>query len=476
MPIASRCRMLSLALVAFAVCTAPGVRAQSTGGGQGEAPAQSADAPQTPQQNPPGPVGGIEQYRLDGASLGRSNVVGRFSLSELYDTNSGYASTSGASQDDGITTLSAGLSLQWLKRGSTLSLDYTAGGLIYNTGTQANSVTQQLSVADTFTRGRWSLLLAENAAYLPNTQFGLGGLGFISNGPTLAGTGGPTAFNPNFQASSSIGSLNEYQFTSTTAVQGHYTINARSSLSASGSVGFLHYFGDNNMLDSRDVIVRVGYDRAVTARDTLNVSYIASILSYSSGLQGFYSQYIQLGYQRILTGRLHLYVSAGPVISHFSASDGQTTVPGGENAVNWSVASVLSYALRKGSVSVSYNRSVTGGSGLLQGALTDTLNGTFSHTFGRVWSTSFNGGYSRNSSLEQTAPMMEVTSVFDYWTAGFSLSRPIGRSGLLSFRYNAQRQTSNTSTCINGQTCGPIALTQTVGVTFNWSTRPHALD
>jgi hypothetical protein len=472
----TRLRILTLVVVlASAWTAAPSVHAQETGGGQADTPAQTPNTP----QNTPGPVGGIEQYQLEGRTLGHSNVTPRLVLSELYDSNGGYASTTNASQADGVATITGGVSLQWLKRQSTLALDYNAGGLIYNTGTQSNSVTQQLGVTDNLTLGRWNLVFAENFAYLPNTQFGLGGLGFLGGGTagTLTSTGGTGGFNPNYQASSTIGTLNTYQLTSTSAVQAQYLLGARSSISVSGSVGFLHYFSDsNNMLDSRDVIARVGYDRSLTPRDTINVSYIASILSYPSGVQGFYSQYIQLGYRRILTGRLHLFVSAGPVISHFTPTGGATTVPGGENAVNWSVSSALDYALRNGTVGATYSRSITGGSGFLVGAVTDQLTGSVSHLFGRVWNASVTGGFSRNSSLEQTAPMTSTSSVFHYWTAGLSVSRPIGRFSNLRFSYYAQKQTSNTTMCVGGVTCGPIALVQTAGITYTWSTRPYRLD
>jgi len=30
--------------------------------------------------------------------------------------------------------------------------------------------------------------------------------------------------------------------------------------------------------------------------------------------------------------------------------------------------------------------------------------------------------------------------------------------------------------CVNTLACGPIALIQVVGVTLNWSTRPHRLE
>jgi hypothetical protein len=466
-------RMLALSIVGLFL-VAPSLRAQE-GGSQGGG--QSADTPAGnggQAQSAPGPIGGVEQYQLGGTSLGHSFVIPRFSLQEVYDSNAGYASTTSGSQGDAVTTMSAGFSLQWQKRNSTLSLDYTAAGLIYGLQTQSNSVVQQLGVSEKFTLRRWNIFLGENFSYLPNSQFGLGGL-LGATTPGFPGTGGTTGFNPNFQTGSTIGSLNVYQLTSSTAVQAQYMLGAKSSISASGSVGFLHYFGDD-LLDSRNVIARVSYDRSLTARDSFNISYTASVLTYPSGVQGFYAQYIQAGYRRILTGRLHVSVSAGPVISHFSPQSGQTTVQGSQNVVDMSVTAGLEYALRNGGLNVTYNRGVTGGSGFIPGATTDQVSGSFTRRVSRVWTVTFTGGLSRNSSFEQTTPGVDTTLTFDYWSAGFAASRPIGRYSSVRFNYSAQRQTSNTTMCVNGVACGPIALTQTAGLSFNWTTRPYKLD
>jgi hypothetical protein len=475
-----RLRILAIAIVSL-FCAAPSLHAQEGSGGQGAGAGQSAAPAQgepSASQGAPGPVGGVEQYRLEGSGLGHSFLVPRLSLQEVYDSNAGYASTSGASEADAVTSLVGGLSLQWQKRNSTLALDYSAAGLIYDLQTQPNSVVQQFGLTQKYTLRRWNLLIGENFSYLPNSQFGLGGLG-LSGGPStsLPSFGGSTGFNPNFQSGSTIGSGNVYQLASTTAVQAQYTLGGRSSLSFAGSVGFLHFFGDE-MLDSRDIIARAGYDRMLTGRDTISFSYTASVLTYPSGIQGFYAQSVQLGYRRVVTGRLHLSVSGGPVVSHFSPQNGQTTVQGSQNSVNTAVGAALDYALRRGNLNVAYSRGVTGGSGLLVGAVTDQLSGSLTQRIGRVWTASFTGSFARNSSFQQTAQtgMPGTTSVFDYWNGGVSVSRPVGRYSSVRFSYNAQRQTSNATVCANGLACGPISLVQVIGMSFDWTTRPYKLD
>jgi len=440
------------------------------------APAQGGDQSPAPQVAP-GPVGGVEGYQVPGASLGHSYAVVRFGLQEVYDSNTAYATTTSGSQASSVTTLTGGLSLQWLKRDSTFSLDYTSEGLIYNPQFVSDGTVQQLGVTEKVAARRWNLLFGENFSYLPNSAFGLGGLGYLNGISGFPGTGGVTSFNPSQVPTQTIVAPSVSQFSSTSMFQAQYLINGRSSINGSVVVGFLHFFGDN-LLNTRDVNARFGYDLSLTPRDTLNFSYMATILDYpSGGIPGFTSHYAQVGYRRYLTGRLQFFVSAGPVISHFSPMMGQTTVSGGANYVSWSLQSTLDYVLRKGRISGSYTHGVAGGSGYFAGSTSDQFSGNYSQKLGRFWSFSFLGGYAHNGAIQQTLTTgVSPSAAFDYWFAGVNVSRSIGRNASLSFNYNVSEQTTNTTVCANMLACGPIALTQVAGMTLNWSSRPHKLD
>ena len=474
-----RTGLLAIAGTGALLLAAPGAWAQqdatpSAGQGGDQSSSTPADAGAL---SAPGPVGGVEAYRFPGSSLGRSFFVPRLTIQQVYDTNVGYSATPGASQADSITTITGGLSLQWLKRDSTLSLDYATGGLIYNTQQQPNGIIQQLGVTEKVTLQHWNLLFGENLSYTPNSSFGLGGLGYLGGGTGgLPGIGGVTGFNPFQLPTQTIVSPNVSQLSEASIFQAQYMINGTSSVNGSVVVGFLHFFG-SDLLNNRSITARFGYDKTLTPRDTLNLSYLATILDYPSGISGFTTHYIQVGYRRILTGRLQASLSAGPSITHFSTMTGQTTVPGGSTVVSWSVFSSLNYLLRNGSLSAAYTHGTAGGSGYLVGSVADQFSGTFSHHISRVWSMSLTGGYARNSGFQQTTPAGGTPSAsFDYWFAGGAVSRPIGHYSSVSFSYNASRQTANATTCVNSAACGPIALVQVVGVTFNWSTRPYAIE
>ena len=471
--------ILTLATACALAIVAPGLRAQQdassgTGGGQsGDTTGASNGAP----QNVPGPVGGVEQYNLGEGPSGRSFVIPRLSLQELYDSNTGYAATTGASQGDAVTSIYGGLTLQVANRRSLFSMAYSSGGLLYNTQTQSNGVVQQLNATEKITLRRWTLLMGENFSYLPNSEFGLGGQGFLGDTTGLPGIGVGTGFNPYVVPTQTIVAPNVSQLSSATVFQAQYFVNPTSSINGSATVGFLHFFGEN-LLNSRNVTARFGYDKSLTVKDTISFSYMASILDYPSGISGFTSQYVQVGYRRLIKQRLVLSLSTGPVISHFSPQMGQTTVAGEANLVDWSTFATLAYQVRRGSLNAQYTHGVAGGSGFFPGTTADQLTVGLSRLITRVWSVGFTGGYARNSSLEQTSSTgtMNTTSTFNSWYGGSTVSRPLGHYSSLQFYYNVSRQTGNTTVCVNGISCGSIALTQTGGMTITWSTRPRLLD
>ena len=434
---------------------------------------------QAQQGGAPGPVGGVQQYNVGELPPERSFIIPRLSLQEIYDSNPGYATTSGASQGDEITSISGGFTLQAVERNSLFSLIDSTGGLIYDQQTQPNSVVETLNVTEKITVRRWNLLLGGNFSYLPSSAFGLGGQGFLGGGATgLPGIGVGTGFNPYVVPTQTIESPNVSQISSFAVVQAQYAVNPASSVSFSGTVGFLHFLG-NDLLNSRNVTARFGYDKSFTGRDTISFSYLASILDYPSGIPGFTSHYVQVGYRRLIKQRLYLSLSAGPVISHFAPQPGQTTVTGGANAVSWSTYATLDYKLRNASVTTSYTHGVAAGSGYLPGTTTDQLTVGLTRAVSRVWSVGFTGGYARNGSLEQTATpgTTSTTSTFNTWYGGGSVSRPLGHHSSLQFYYSVSRQTGTTITCVTGMPCaGPIAFTQTGGMTITWSTRPFPLD
>jgi hypothetical protein len=170
-----------------------------------------------------------------------------------------------------------------------------------------------------------------------------------------------------------------------------------------------------------------------------------------------------LAYGRKITGRLAFQVAAGPQ----EIQSAHNSAFGNFHQLFVSVNSTLTYARRRSSVSLSFVRGLTGGSGVLQGATSNTFSGTASYKFTRFWTGSINGGYALDNSL---APAGVTTTRFDTWFAGANLGRQVGRHLDINFHYGASMQGSPVTCPV--VSCGGTGLQQTFGMTVNWHLLP----
>jgi hypothetical protein len=121
---------------------------------------------------------------------------------------------------------------------------------------------------------------------------------------------------------------------------------------------------------------------------------------------------------------------------------------------------------------VSYSRGVNGGSGVLPGALSDSVTGSLAHTYGRNWVASLNAAYTHTSGLTQLVtgiPSAPTNVVYDTVFGGAQATRRINThfSGYIS--YQAQNQSTNFS--LPTQNAARNALNGTsqtfgIGITF----------
>ena len=94
------------------------------------------------------------------------------------------------------------------------------------------------------------------------------------------------------------------------------------------------------------------------------------------------------------------------------------------------------------------------------------------HRLTRFWSGSINGGYARNSSVAPT--IVGISSLYDNWFAGGSLSREIGREIRIVGSYAYQQQYSGAGTC-PVLSCGPSGSGRNVAsVSLEW--HPFAIQ
>jgi hypothetical protein len=371
---------------------------------------------------------------------------------------------------------SAGTDIHRVSGKSNLTLSYTAGGMYTNQYASGNGIVQALSVAEKLSLRRTVFSFIDQASYLPESGLGFSGLGTaaLTTG-TTAGSG--LAFNPG----PTILTGNAKILNNSDAVEMDQLLTPRSSLTFSGGYSLLHYFdASTSLFDYGVVNARVGYNYQMTTSDTFAVLYTFGDYQYSSSSESLVAHTAQISYGRVITGKLAFQVAAGPqiVISNSTPSSSGTSGGGGTTGsgalvstenVLWSLNSSLRYQERRYGLDVSYNHGVSGGSGLLLGGETDTVNGSLSRQMSRTFSSGFTVGYSRVTGLPGAG--LAADQSYHYWFGGLNLTEPLGQSIAVSAAYQVQYQTANAAACV-GVTCGQNILRHTISVTFGWRERP----
>jgi len=135
-----------------------------------------------------------------------------------------------------------------------------------------------------------------------------------------------------------------------------------------------------------------------------------------------------------------------------------------------SVNSALQYQLKRAAISAAYNHGITGGSGVLAGAVTDNFTGTISRQISRAFSLAWNIGYSRNRGIE-VAGTTTANQTFDYWFTGVNVSHPLGRTMNVFLNYQLQYQNTGASIC-TGPGCGSSVTRNQITFGFGWRKQP----
>ncbi|HEY6389260.1 MAG TPA: hypothetical protein VIX91_26565, partial [Candidatus Acidoferrum sp.] len=214
-------------------------------------------------------------------------------------------------------------------------------------------------------------------------------------------------------------------------------------------------------------ILNVGYNYALTRKDTVGIDYRFTAFHYPGEPQALGDHVGQFVYGRKITGRLALKLAGGPEVTTFRVAIGGSTqkIAGSGNAA-------LTYALARSSIALTYAHGVSGGSGVFTGSNTDQVNATWTRQITRVWNGTVNFGYGKNRQI--LSPSGVTSPSYDAWLAGVGLSRALGRTANFSLAYQAQIQGGNVAICSN-PTCGTNYTVHEVFATFQWHTRPLVL-
>ena len=338
-----------------------------------------------------------------------------------------------------------------------------SGGDSISGGTQTGGAFHDLSVTQEIEWERWRLRLRDDFVASPGASFTGSGMG----GPGLLGQfssalpGGLPAVAQGIAPSETIQSGQAMRYEDMILGEVEYSFSRRSAFTFSGSYGLLH-FPDAGYIDSHNINGRVGYDFQLDPRNSIAVLASYSKIDYAGTTNSTVNYLASLAYGRKIAGRLSFQATGGP-------SEIRSTGTGNGNfqSLTWAINSALRYELRRTGYSLSYSHGLTGGSGVLFGANSDTMSASVHRQFTRFWAGSANGGYAFNKSL---APTGVATFHFTNWFIGGSIGRQLGRHAHLGLNYGLQQQ--NSPAVCPVANCGSTGLQQTFGMTVNWHLRP----
>lgn len=477
--------LLNILILFFVLClAAPALHAQ----GDPQEPAQEKPKPagatpypipamgdQQDEENPNNgmtpdttPLTGVQEPTLGSPELRHSYWQSGLQWAGSIQSNS-YNQTPNSSWL--INNFIAGnLSLLKAWNGSQLSVNYSAGGYISSDSTQGNGYYQQLAFAQSFQWRRMSIQLLDQFSYLPQSSFGFGG----GTGFGFPGTGGPlgpvipgigNGYVPNQGIYAAIGD----RYSNTASVQITYQTTPRGSITLSGTYGILNYVQAGNV-DNDTLTGTIGYNYLLTHEDSIGVFYRFNALHFPGQPEAYGDHSVNAAYGRKLTGRLALQLYGGPDfttsrLTATGAMGGPTT-----HGVNAGVS--LTCGFGRGGLSVGYNHSIFGGSGVLTGSTGDFLNFNAYRQLGRIWSGHINMGYSRNAPI--TSVPGTASQTFNTWNAGGGVSRAVGRSASLAIAYNAIPADYGLAGCM-GTACSSSQIYQYVTISVQWHTRPFVL-
>lgn len=409
------------------------------------------------------PLTGVQNPTLGTPGIRHSYWLPGFQYADTVRSSALNQATSLGWNTTSLVTGNLSLLEAWSR--AQLAVNYSGGASFSSDSAQGNSHFHQLGLVQTFDWGRWQLHFLDQFSYLPETQFGFGAGTALS----IPGIGGPLApplpgLESNYVPNQSVFTTFGSRYSNAFATQAAYTVSSRGSITAAGTYGILRFIEAGN-IESNNANFNVGYNYVLTSADTLGVQYRFSGYRYIGNPQAIDDQVVQFMYGRKITGRMALQLYGGPDVTTLRVPVNNST-----NRVSESGGASLSYALNRGNMALTYDRSISGGSGVLAGANTNQLQFNLGRQLSREWAASLNVGYSRNGSVVSTPS----SQAYNSWYIGGGLSRPFGRNANFTIGYAAQIQTSNQAVCAAG-TCSTNFTLQQITLGFQWHTRPFVL-
>jgi hypothetical protein len=421
------------------------------------APAGRLLTPEYESQTQQSPQAQPDTHALSGGEtfgLGSLSGLPRIFDPALHLSESGDIGTI-AGKNESVTSFGGSLTLNQGWGHYLLIAQYRGAKTIYYPESAYNQTYHDLNLSQAILGGRWTLRVRDDLLYSPQAGFG----GLYNGGPGFYGAAGVQGnILPSLAPGETILTGQARRLNNAVLGEVDYALSRRSTVTFTGAYGLLHFM-DPGYIDSQHVNGRLGYDYALSPRDTISLIYGYERTSFTGNGRNIDANMAQLAFGRKVTGRLAFQIAGGPQFLRFHNFESSNT-----RSISWDVHSALTYAMRLTTYSFSYSHGMTGGSGVFYGAETDRITAAMNHQFTRFWSGTLNGGYARNSNFVATSSTSEH---FNNWFAGGNVSHQMGRHLQFILSYAFQQQNLNGTVC-QVASCGSTRLRQMFGITVQW--------
>lgn len=310
---------------------------------------------------------------------------------------------------------------------------YSGGFLGSESSQLPSTVFQNLALSQSYRTRSWNFVVNDTVSYLPESP-----VGGISGIPGV----GDLGLNP-VQVGSNLGAgiLTTYdtRVNNVAGVTASRNLTGSTTMEATGTYAVQRFLGDTagdvSAYDNNQVQASGGIQHRIDARNTIGVNYTYSHFTYTGQPYEFTSNGANFEYIRKLNARWTLDASLGP---QWTAG---STFP--STSLNLAAVVSLSYLGKRTSSSLSYLRGTSAGSGVVEGALTDSVAFNTTRKLNAVWNAAGSVTYTRSQSLPST--IYSPFTIDSEIVAG-QLSRSLGRSFSTYASYTLENQSLSGTT------------------------------
>lgn len=449
-------------------------------GQEGPAPQQNVDNP---------PISGLDVPNLNPGGTSRSFLVPGVHVSQAIDSN--ISNQLGHSSFNGVTRALGSLALQKLWSHDDVGLEYVGGGAYYGSRRLGWAQFHSLDADQRYLWRTGQFVLRNAFSYLPEGAFGYGayggsgalaGVGGLGGGGGLGGVGlgpGGSLLGGNGQ----LASLGQApRITNTSIADITQALSPRSSITLAGSFSLVHFLSSTStttlngipvtFVNSQAASGQAGYNYQLTRSDQIGFLYGYQSFHFPVSISGDFRTHIFHGlYGHRISGRMDLILGGGPQITYVSSQ-----LVGNTTRLSASGQASLRYRFPQTSVSLTYDRYNSSGSGFYGGAKTNLFRLTATRPFGRLWTATGDVGYTTNSRILPVTSGTVGGQSFDYLYAGGSVHRHIGRDfeGFAAYQFNNLAFDSTFCTLPGG--CNRTSRRQVFLIGLDWTPHPIRLD